>query len=151
MKKAKCELSRRITDHSSTKKEFKDETIPCLLFARKGAMSNLGVVCSVCCVRINSLLEKLRRPVSLIDENGNLLPNDLIADRIKENKARIVEELTPLLKEYYDAVPKASGKDWDIIDRECGMCSINSDRGTYGWKTTIEPEGEAKPMTPVKT
>ena len=146
MDKSKCALEEKI-EHENIKEKIKEEIIPCPLFAKHGIMASFGSICTPCCVRINSLLEKLSRPAFLMDEHGTMLPDSMIKDRIRENKDTIVSELPEYMKEYHETVPKACSKDWDEIKEECSRCDVNRDAGEYGLGVTIIPEIDATPMT----
>jgi hypothetical protein len=134
-----CRLENEI-NHSNVKQDFRDTTVPCLLFERKGAMSSLGTVCSACCLAVNTILAELRRPAFI--EPG--LNPDLIPKKIEENRENTIKSLSPQLRKYYEIVPKISKKDWDTISHECSRCPVNSDMST-GLDASIQAT-EAQPM-----
>lgn len=137
MNRGKCALEREI-NHKNIDDKFRTACSPCTLFSSK-------VMCAVCCLRISKILEALRTPTYI--EPG--FPSELIASEIKQHKENIVQQLPSYLKEYYEILPNASGKDWDAIARECGMCPVNTNL-LDGGNESIRAN-EAKPMTPVKT
>lgn len=137
-------------DHSNAKQVYRDTIYPCTLFPQKGVSSGIGSCCAMCCIRVNSILQEYRRPVSAMDSNGNLLPNDLIEQKVKEHRDTLAERLPDNLKKYYEIVPRVARKSWDEISGECKRCEVNSERGTYGWHSEIIPEGEPTKITVVR-
>lgn len=138
-----CELEKEIS-HKNIDSKFKDTLIPCPLLVKDGAMKNFGTVCLACCIRINNILEVLKRPAFI----GPNFPPDLIESAIEENKENIVNGLNQPLKELYKILPEISKKNWGDIARECHMCGVNADLNDGGNETL---KGEPQPMNPTRT
>ena len=132
-----CALEKEI-DHNGMSDNFRTACSPCTLFSNK-------VMCVVCCLRISKILEALRTPAYI--DSGT--PSDLIADRVKEHREKMVQALPVYLQEYHTMLPTVTGKDWGVIARECGMCPVNTNQ-LDGGNESIKAN-EALPMKPVRT
>ena len=132
-----CALEGKI-DHKDIADKFKTACQPCTLFPNK-------VMCVVCCLRISRILEALRTPAYI--EPG--IPADLIPNRVKEHREKMVQALPVYLQEYHTMLPTVTGKDWGVIARECGMCPVNTNN-LDGGNESIKAD-EARQMKPVRT
>ena len=122
----KCDLE--LISHNNVADKFKDTFIRCPLFAHEEAGMHVpGMLCVNCCLRIQMVNEK---------KTELLLKGDISKEGLENDPNSFVIELTGLLRQYGEVVPKISTHNWSEIFEECAMCKAGQNESIVATEAT---------------